>query len=295
MQGVVPDVNSDADAPRSDASTLRGPAAYLSCLVFNSRGILNKLHELRSCIDSSAPDVLCITETWLNKDVSDQTFTAGLNYSVYRCDRVRNDWGGVLILVNNSKVAAVEAVVLPAKYALLELVCVDVKGSNNSYRIINCYRKPSSDKDPVSVADTRLLVECLAELCLCDCSVVLVGDFNFPGIAWKDGTVLRNNTNAVNDDVVLANSCCDIFEQFVIHESLTQFVDEPTRYNTYSAAANVLDLVLSNDDFAIIDLKVLPPFGSSDHCCVEFKLVYSAPHLPPHSHTLTSKMPTGTA
>jgi hypothetical protein len=33
---------------------------------------------------------------------------------------------------------------------------------------------------------------------------------------------------------------------------------------------------LSNDDFAVIDLAVLPSFSNSDHCCLQFKLVYSS-------------------
>ena len=69
-----------------------------------------------------------------------------------------------------------------------------------------------------------------------------------------------------------------------MQESLTQFVYKPTRYSTFSTAANVLDLVLSNDDFAVIDLTVQPPFGSSDHCSVQFKFVYdSCPHSAPFS------------
>jgi len=273
---------SDSTQPTTDntppipvnkqTARLPTPAKFLSCLVFNARSLANKLHELQNCLKSSTPSIVCITETWLSSEVSDQSILGGLDYKTFRCDRSNKPGGGVLILTNNQQISSCIPVDLPEKYKQLEIICIDLKGPTVSYRIITCYRKPAPDTNTSSLAETRLMVECLGELCMFDSSIILVGDFNFPNIVWQDGCPVRNNMDAENEDAVSAKNCSELFKQFVSRESLVQLVNEPTRYNTYSSTANTLDLVMSNDTFAVFDLVISAPFANSDHCSLEFKL-----------------------
>jgi len=80
---------------------------------------------------------------------------------------------------------------------------------------------------------------------------IIVGDFNLPSINWTD-------LSCPADDVH------DQFVQFVIGNSLFQYVYSPTRMN------NILDLVLCNDSHILHALCVTPPLADSDPasvCC----------------------------
>ena len=43
----------------------------LKCIYFNARSIVNKLDELQLYIDKETADIIGITETWLNEEISD--------------------------------------------------------------------------------------------------------------------------------------------------------------------------------------------------------------------------------
>ena len=124
---------------------------YLKCSLFNARSLVSKLHELQTHLLTSKPALVCVTETWLNDDIPNQSLLGGINYSVYRCDRSKQHGGGVLILTDNSVISSCVSVDLPEKFANLELVCVDIKGLNITYRIITCYRRPAADTDARSL------------------------------------------------------------------------------------------------------------------------------------------------
>ena len=53
---------------------------------------------------------------------------------------------------------------------------------------------------------------------------------------------------------------------------LFQHITEPTHYRS-NTVANILDLVLTNEDGMINDIEYLPSIGSSDHVCLRFHLL----------------------
>jgi exonuclease III len=57
------------------------------------------LDEIRLIVLESDPDVLGISETWINDDIDNSEINIP-NYNLYRCDR-RDGYGGVALYVNN--------------------------------------------------------------------------------------------------------------------------------------------------------------------------------------------------
>ena len=55
--------------------------------LFNARSIKNKLHDVHYLLNVTKPDVISITETWLNASISDNLLINNYSYSVFRKDR----------------------------------------------------------------------------------------------------------------------------------------------------------------------------------------------------------------
>ncbi|KAF1441782.1 hypothetical protein FQV07_0011647, partial [Pygoscelis papua] len=80
-------------------------------------------------------------------------------------------------------------------------------------------------------------------------ALVLMGDFNHPDTCWRDNTAGHKwFLECVNDNFLL------------------QVVEEPTRRGA------VLDLVLTNKEGLVGNVKLKGSLGCSDHEMVEFKI-----------------------
>jgi hypothetical protein len=105
-----------------------------------------------------------------------------------------------------------------------------------------------------------------------DSSIALVGDFNFPTIDW-------NNLQFSAD----RDRCSTLFSMFSKQFCFDQLVTEPTRIHT-TGNSSLLDLILCNDPFIVSDIIVCEPFSTSDHCSINFSLIYpsQSANLPTH-------------
>jgi hypothetical protein len=68
-------------------------------LYFNARSVLPKLDELVTLVDIHTPDIICIVESWLDKDITDSEIAIP-DYVPLRLDRDRHG-GGVLIYMKD--------------------------------------------------------------------------------------------------------------------------------------------------------------------------------------------------
>jgi exonuclease III len=248
---------------------------FINCCLINARSLKNKLNDLHEFIYSERPDILCVTETWLNASVSDSLIVQDTGYGVCRQDRQHTEGGGVCILYNTNSVNAAP-VPIPAKFLNCEIVALDIIGSDFNVRIITCYRPPSSDTDPHAVHSLGSHILCLEYLSNVESSIVICGDFNFPHINW-DLTPPSSLHSSISD---LA-SCSSTFLDFFHQQALTQFVGSVTHPSLINpGAGSTLDLVMCNDSFLIHDVVVNMPFSTSDHCAVDFKLLNLQPVNP---------------
>ena len=71
------------------------PKPTLSIMYFNARSVLSKLDDLRLMCTLEKPDVVCIVETWLCSDITNNEIAIP-EYTVHRLDRNRHG-GGILI------------------------------------------------------------------------------------------------------------------------------------------------------------------------------------------------------
>ena len=98
-------------------------------------------------------------------------------------------------------------------------------------------------------------------------SIVLLGDFNLPSIAWSDGhgQISSNPYYGIEINSLFLDLLCDI--------GLEQYVDSPTRHG------KILDLTLSTNP-NIHELQVVP--GMSDHDAIVFNLLET--YIPTQQH-----------
>ena len=72
----------------------------LHILYYNARSVLSKMDELRATMSTQHPHIVCVVETWLSPDISDNELQIS-DYQLVRLDRDRHG-GGILMYVHFS-------------------------------------------------------------------------------------------------------------------------------------------------------------------------------------------------
>jgi len=160
---------------------------------------------------------------------------------------------GIIIYIDS----ALDASQMELTVKFNECLCVQIKYSNSCILTIGAvYRSPSS-----SVENDRLLCELIKILSnQVSGRLVLVGDFNFRSINWKnwsvEGTTSKTNTAA------------HTFLNCLRDNYLIQHTMDPTRARG-TQTPSLLDLVITNEDF-VDYVHNLSPLGKSDHSVLQF-------------------------
>lgn len=209
----------------------------LKVIYFNARSIVNKLVELQLIMSTEVPDVICITESWLNDKIMDAELTAlGFRVAVRkdRFDTLGGRGRGTLILTRN--VLSLEITVqFPG-------VCGVRVGDFDLYC---CYLSPNADQ-----AHRSSMNQFVSNLTR---RSVVVGDFNYPNIEWSSaGTSSQEGWSFLDAT----------YKSFMM-----QLVDFPTH-----DAGNMLDQMLTNDIRNISYLIGRPDLKMSDHIPFDFGL-----------------------
>ena len=189
-------------------------------------------------------DIICITETWINDEITDAMLCLNSDFAVYRKDRRGRAGGGVCVFVKR-KLKAV-SVRLDALFDSVELVAIDYGKRDAKTRLICVYKPPN-----LTAESDSLLYGALESLCSnFKGTLLVVGDFNLPGIIWPLGQFV---SNAQFENFWFAR-----FAQLGLH----QMVIEPSR------GKNFLDIVLTSDKEIFRSCCLGPPFSTSDHFSV---------------------------
>ena len=177
-------------------------------------------------------------------------------YAIHRVDRQNGERGGGVAIITHYRIKSrCIRVTLPNIFSYLEIICIDVIDNNFKNRLIVVYCLP-----PAAILDyLASFYECLAVLCNVDYACIICGNFNMPGLDWL----------AMDGGLACRES---YLADFVINNGLSQLVLEPTREKI------ILDLVLSNDPLAVIDLTVSLPFSTSDHSSLSWSLLSPEPN-----------------
>ena len=127
-------------------------------------------------------------------------------YNIYRCDRVGRIDGGLMTAVKSTLSSTLHEV--PLEFSSLEMVVVEI--SNLKYdRIVlltNCNRPPDNYQQFIQQFTGFLRSVDFGHYY----SVIVVGDFNFPGIQWIEGSGFASS----GDDSSFANLLMDFYFLF---------------------------------------------------------------------------------
>lgn len=154
----------------------------LKILIWNSRGIRNKLIEFFDYLIRNDIDIALVNETWLKSDIT----MNHPNFYCYRRDRTFNRGGGVAIVVNKN----ICHTLLPkVDCTLIENIGVKITLHDNStINVFSCYF-PGGSAGPSDIRK-RTFKEDLRRLSRIQGNYILGGDFNCRNREWG---CLRSN------------------------------------------------------------------------------------------------------
>ena len=187
----------------------------------NANSVVGKINMIQSIVHTYSPDLVAITETKIDNNIQDNELLSD-DFTLWRKDRNRSG-GGVLIAVANKS----KFVILDSKIENGECIslCLQIHPLLK-IRVIVFYRPPSEQ----NLDDFELIVdEYKHENC------ILIGDMNFPDIAWSSdytGVVKTNSSRKSFHENAL---------EIINNADLIQLVHEPTH-----KLGNTLDLMLVN-------------------------------------------------
>ena len=156
-------------------------------------------------------------------------------------------------LLNHSTAPAMEDMEFDcATWSIIKLA------RNKSLQFGAIYRSPSS-----TVENNQNILSLLRAAASANCQFLNVcGDFNLPLIDWNVSRSLESE-----------NAYSSQFVELVEGLSLYQHARESTRFR--GVQNSCLDLILTNEECMIEEIRELPPIGKSDHICQQWDLIVS--------------------
>ena len=168
------------------------------------------------------PSVIGVTETWLSEETPSSVFECADKYDVFRCDRGSRGGGVALFARKCLKPRLLHS----PDFGDLEIIAIQVK-FRAQFVIFACFYR-GSVTEVESLPKLNKAIEFLQSK---GRPIVLMGDFNLPGVRWHDGDSPFADTEFCQDEFL------DMFLSF----GLKQVVNAPTR-NTA-----ILDLVFESE------------------------------------------------
>lgn len=110
----------------------------ITTLYYNARSLVHKIDELAANCLLYKPDIVCIVETWLDKEIKDTEINIP-NYTLTRLDRNRHG-GGIAIYVANNLPFSIVA----AGPNLLEFLVICIELPRGKLGVSLLYRPPST-------------------------------------------------------------------------------------------------------------------------------------------------------
>lgn len=219
---------SDQSIAASVASSVPPGCHRTSMSVYytNCRSLLPKMDELRLLAVTSRPDLIAISESWLDPSIA-ACEVAIPSYQLFRRDRSRHG-GGVCLYISDSI-----SVSHKSSHESAEFLHVEIASAFGPFLFGLCYRPPGSD------LDLSLLESLLGSLNLARFNrVMILGDFNVD--------LTQVDSLPATDLLGVAASV-----------GLVQVIDQPTRDT--NSSSSLLDHVYTSDISFVTCHSILPP------------------------------------
>lgn len=168
----------------------------IKILIWNSRGIRNKLYEFFDTLIRESIDIALVNETWLKSDV----VMNHPEYFCYRCDRESGKGGGVATVVRKN----ISHKLLPRiDTSLIENIGVKIELNNNSsLSVFSCYF-PGGAAGPTDIRKNQFRSD-LKKLSKIQGDYILGGDFNCRSQEW--GCRRANCWGNILHDLTMVNT-----------------------------------------------------------------------------------------
>ena len=225
----------------------------------NADQFRRKFSEFTVRITKEQPMLIGITEV-KPKNSTDKLFPAefpidhiGDYDSPFHKNITTNIGRGILLYVHKQLQA--KEVVMKTEFQ--EAIFVELNLNDKDKLLVGCiYRSESGTEE-----NNRNLSAMIREATSKSYShILMMGDFNYPDINWKNWMTKSENTE--NQDFRFIECIRDNF--------LSQHVQEPTRVRG-NDTPNLLDLVFTNERNMIDSIEYQSPLGKSDHSVLSFK------------------------
>ena len=217
----------------------------LRILNINFQSLRKKGKLLEAIIESTEPDVIIGTETWLDPNIkSSEIIPDYFHYDTERRDRPKDPHGGVLI-------AAKQTLQLGniIKSTEIELLTGTINLEGKKKMLIGAFYRPPDKTDDTYLNKMKDEINNIRAKHQKDIFLI-GGDFNLPDINWAEQTI---------DHRQYPTRTNQTFLELVADNGLEQIVDFPTRKE------NTLDLLLTSHPSFKLRCKPLPSIGNSDH------------------------------
>ena len=250
---------SNKDLP-DDLKNIKTTKNELLILHLNCGSMLNKTEEIQLIIDTLNPDILCITETWLDHSVPAQGHVPR-GYKIIRKDRSddfkqkygRNRGGGIAVIYK-------EHLKIEKKNYMTdeveEILWVHVK-VKQSFMLGVVYRNEYTDLMKENEAAECKIEENVRRASEISDRLIITGDFNI-----DDSDTSSNLTKQLNN----------IYNSY----SLVQLIRKPTRVDPKSGRPTIIDHVWTNPEKQLIN-HASTFIGVSDHLGIYMKLNMKKP------------------
>jgi hypothetical protein len=175
-------------------------------------------------------------------------------------DREGSKGGGLALYVRNSLEATLNCTLMESGFK--EAIWCNVSLQTGKLLVGLCYQNPlSSDEND---EELRKLLDLACSESYRDKHLLIMGDFNYPGIDYNKETTKEGDTAASTKFLHKTQDLC-----------LVQNVTGNTRFRI-NQQPSMLDYVFTEEDNLIDEVIYGVPLGKSDHITLEWKIILKA-------------------
>ena len=239
----------------------------INVMYTNADVLHNKMDEIEYLASAENLDIIAITETLLKnmpKDARPEDFL----FSLKGYTTLYNYNGRGLCLFVKKSIDFNQI----NKYedSFKTSIFINIKNPKYNLMFGVLYRSPNTSYED-SLILTNMIDSIAKENMSVNNTILLLGDFNFPGIDWELETT--KHTSELNIENKFLSCIKDNF--------LFQMVSQAT-HNRGDQTPTLIDLVITNDPELLSDLSYNAPVGKSHHSCISFKVyvdLVNTPHI----------------
>ena len=231
------------------------PSLTLACQ--NARSVRNKIPLVSELISSNRLDILCLTETWLNTDISTPSLLSSLtppNFNLLHCDRPNSNRGGGLAILHHTSLKS-KSLPLPI-FSTFECLGSTITTGSDSFKLLLIYRPPA----PPNVLFFEEFEALLEAHVPSPTELIITGDFNIHVDDFSDPNAKR---------------FADLLLTFNLKQLVTFLTHPPANSNH---KAHTLDLVITHSSSNIVSSLFSQENFFSDHSAVITELNLPKPN-----------------